>query len=312
MPTSVYFNNQGASREQLLLEDMVIESIRNHGIDVYYIPRESQSSLDELFGDDPVKAFYKAYPVDVYLETFNDFEGNQEFFSKFGLEVQKTARFAIARRTFERFVPTAFREAPKEGDLIWMPVQHKLMEIKFVEQEINFFQFGRGANHGGGASKLGGSNDSLNRFFPYMYGLSVELFKYNGEFFDTGIIDIDEVQNNQAYAIDLTMQAGGAGAFKEFEPIYQGPSLNSATAKAYCARWDAPNRILKVRNVIGTFTSNTMTRGSVSGATWFTTTAPDAMDNVNDPFEDNVRIESEADNILDWTETNPFGSANET
>ena len=55
MPTSVYFNNQNASREQMLLEDMVIESIKNHGIDVYYLPRTSQSVLDSLFGDDPVK-----------------------------------------------------------------------------------------------------------------------------------------------------------------------------------------------------------------------------------------------------------------
>jgi len=309
MPTSVYFNNQGASREQMLLEDMVIESIKNHGIDIYYIPRESQSEFDELFGDDPVKAFYKAFPIDVYLETFNDFEGNQEFFSKFGLEVQKTARFAVARRTFERMLPSGVRIAPKEGDLIWMPVQHKLMEIKFVEQEINFFQFGKGANPG---TKLGGSNDGLNRFFPYMYGLSVELFKYNGEIFDTGIIDVDEVQNNQAYAIDLTLQVGGAGAFREFEPVYQGASLGSATARAICAEWDAPQRILKLRNIKGNFTGNTMIRGAVSLATWFTSGTIDTMENANDPYEDNVRIENEADNILDWTETNPFGSANET
>ena len=140
MGTSHYFNNQAASREQLLIEDMIIESIRNHGIDVFYIPRGSQSALDELFGDDPVKSFTSAYQIEMFLETFNDFEGNQEFFSKFGLEVQKSARVAVARRSFERFIPNDTRSAPKEGDLIWLPSMEKLMEIKFVEQEKNFFQ----------------------------------------------------------------------------------------------------------------------------------------------------------------------------
>ncbi len=103
MAVSVYFNNQGATREQFLVEDLIIESIKNHGIDIYYIPRDSQSSIDELFGDDPVKSFTHAYKIEMYLETFNDFTGNQEFFSKFGLEIQKDAKVAVARRTFEKY-----------------------------------------------------------------------------------------------------------------------------------------------------------------------------------------------------------------
>ena len=108
MGTSVYFNNQRASVEQQLLEDLIIESIRNHGIDVYYIPRDSQSSTDELFGDDPVKTFKNAIKLEVYLESFRDYEGNKEFFSKFGLQIAETARLCIARRTFERLVTKQF------------------------------------------------------------------------------------------------------------------------------------------------------------------------------------------------------------
>ena len=78
MAVSVYFNNQGATQEQLLVEDLVIESIKNHGIDVYYIPRSSRSSLDEIYGDDPVKSFDTAFLLEMYLETFNDFEGNKD------------------------------------------------------------------------------------------------------------------------------------------------------------------------------------------------------------------------------------------
>ncbi len=149
MATSVYFNNQKATVEQHLLEDLIIESIKNHGIDVYYIPRDSQSSIDELFGDDPVKTFSQAFKIEMYLESFQDYEGNKEFFGKFGLEIQETAKLCMARRTFERYVTSASKvtsNVPKEGDLIYLPVQFKLMEIKFVEEEKNFFQLGKDPN----------------------------------------------------------------------------------------------------------------------------------------------------------------------
>jgi hypothetical protein len=281
MPTSVYFNNQNATREQFLVEDLIIESIKNHGIDIYYIPRESRSTIDELMGDDPVKAFYKAYPIDMYLESSNDFEGNQEFFSKFGLEIQKSARVAVARRTFERYVPSALRNVPKEGDLIWMPVQQKLLEIRKVEEEKNFFQAGKVA--------------------PYMYGLNIETFKYNGEFFETGIIEIDAIQDRDSFAVDITLQAGGLATYEVGEIVYQSAALfdyANATVTGYVAHWDKPTRILKVRNIKGTFTANNYIFGKLSGAQWTSVTS-DTMDDANDTF-------------LDWSETNPFGNSNET
>ena len=307
MGTSVYFNNQAASREQLLIEDMIIESIKNHGIDIFYLPRDSQSSLDELFGDDPVKSYTSAYPMEMFLETFNDFEGNQEFFSKFGLEVQKSARVAVARRTFEKYVPTALRNAPKEGDLIWLPSMQKLMEIKFVEQEKNFFQLGRGPSRGGAV----GSYEQLGKYIPYMYELSIELFKYNGEILDTGVLAVDDLPDVHAYGVAYTMQAGGSSSFADHEIVFQGATLSTATAKGYVSSWDLPTRKLIIRNIKGEFLSNTVIKGSTTNASWIMTSG-NTQEDANDPFDDNIRIETEADNILDWSETNPFGSANET
>lgn len=302
MATSVYFNNQGASREQFLVEDMVIESIKNHGIDVYYIPRDSQSSLDELFGDDPVKSFTSAFKLEVYLETFNDFTGNQEFFSKFGLQVEKGLELAIARRTFEKYVPFNTRNTPKEGDLIYLPIQQKLMEIKFVEQEKNFFQLGRSS------SRSSGGLD--NRIMPYMYGLTVETFKYNGEVITTGVPVIDEVADQNAFSVDFTMQAGGTLTFRDSEIVYQGATLASSTARAYVRSWDKTNLKLTLRNIRGEFAANTLVKGNSSNAQW-TMLSGNVQEDATEPFDDNVRIETEADNILDWSETNPFGSSNE-
>lgn len=301
MGTSVYFDNQGATREQFLIEDMVIESIKNHGIDVYYVPRSSQSSIDELFGDDPVKSFTEAYKMEVYLETFNDFQGNQEFFSKFGLQVDKGVELALARRTFEKYIPRQTRNTPKEGDLIFLPVQQKLMEIKFVEQEKNFFQLGRSVGSRGGLD---------NRIMPYMYGLTCETFKYNGELIRTGVASIDAVGENNAFSVEYTMQAGGTSTYTDGEIVFQGSTLATSTARAYVKSWDKVNRKLTLRNIRGAFSLNTLIKGNASGAQW-TLLSGNVQEDATEPFDDNVRIESEGDNILDWTETNPFGSANE-
>ena len=292
MPTSVYFNNQRATVEQQLLEDLIIESIKNHGIDVYYIPRESQSSIDELFGDDPVKSYRHAIKIEMYLETFQDYEGNKEFFSKFGLELQETAKLCMARRTYERLVMRQFPEnhVPKEGDLVYLPVQFKLMEIKFVEEEKNFFQLGR---------------DSKN---PYMYSLTMEAFKYNGELIQTGVTEIDRIANVQAYATEYNLDSGGSGTFTIEEWVYQGTNLANSTARGVVAGWDKPSRKLKLKNVRGVFAAGTDIKGNSSGAIWDLAAATDALNNANfEDIEDNSRVEQEADNILDFSESNPFG-----
>lgn len=292
MVTSVYFNNQKASVEQQLLEDLIIESIKNHGIDIYYIPRESQSSIDELFGDDPVKTFKNAIKIEMYLETFQDYEGNKEFFSKFGLQIAETARLCIARRTFERHITKQYPEThhvPKEGDLIYLPIQYKLMEIKFVEEEKNFFQLGR---------------DSKN---PYMYGLTVEAFKYNGELLQTGVTEIDRISDIRGFGVEHTMNSGGTGTYSKYEWAYQGVSLVTSTARAVVANWDKPNRKLHLKNIRGEFLSNTVIKGNSSGAIWNLGNY-NFMQNINaESIEDNVSIETEADNFLDFSENNPFG-----
>jgi hypothetical protein len=288
MATSVYFNNQNATREQFLVEDLIIESIRNHGIDIYFIPRTSHSILDTLFGDDPVKYFDKAYKIDMYLETFNDFEGQQEFFSKFGLNIDKTAKVAVARRTFERFVPTSVRRLPKEGDLIFLPVQQKLLEIRFVEEEKNFFQLGKVA--------------------PYMYGLSIETFKYNGEFLNTGMEEIDFICDNVAPSImfDVLTNANTSASYVRGEAVYQGADISSATAKGIIANFDRVNLELRVRNIKGTFANGVPAIGATSAAN-FTISTFDPMNNATSEYDDNVLLQTEAYDVLDFSESNPFG-----
>ena len=56
MATSVYFNHFESTPEQNLHQDLIIEAIKNYGIDVYYLPRKFVNE-DLLYGEDTISEF---------------------------------------------------------------------------------------------------------------------------------------------------------------------------------------------------------------------------------------------------------------
>ena len=87
MATNLYFNNFPANQitsEQLLVEDLVIEAMQIHGMDVYYMPRSSGDVVDMIYGEDPLKEYTSAYPLEMYIENVTGMVGEQDFISKFG------------------------------------------------------------------------------------------------------------------------------------------------------------------------------------------------------------------------------------
>ena len=104
MPTNVYFNNFPAEQitsEQLLVEDLVIEAMQIHGMDVYYLPRTSRDSVDMLYGEDTLKQYVTAYPIEMYLENVTGMDGEGDFISKFGLEIRDELSLLVSRRRFK-------------------------------------------------------------------------------------------------------------------------------------------------------------------------------------------------------------------
>lgn len=128
-------------------------------------------SFDHILNEDSLTIFDTAYEMDVYVKSVDGFQGDGDFLSKFGLQIRDSATFTVAFRTFERFVtrltPTIVR--PKEGDLIYLPMNNKFFKITFVEHESVFYQTGA----------------------LQVYDLKCELFEYSNERFETGIYDID-------------------------------------------------------------------------------------------------------------------------
>ena len=95
MATSVYFNNYGAHNEQRLFEDLIVESIKIQGFDAYYLPNDNDVSRDLLYGEDPLKKFTSAFPLEMYLSSALEYTGEKEFFSKFFSNLASSKHFFL-------------------------------------------------------------------------------------------------------------------------------------------------------------------------------------------------------------------------
>jgi len=195
MARNTYFT-QGTSNEQFLLEDLIIESIKIYGNDVFYIPRQLVA-LDNVLGEDRLSQFKEAFELEVYFEDVDAFQGQGHFVQKFGLVVEQSATLVVSRRRWTQLIgqydSTIIPERPCEGDLIYFPLSKGLFEIKFVQHQEPFYQLGN----------------------LYVYKLQVELFQYASEKIDTGVADIDEFESLRSFDPDINPEVHDAGGFGE-------------------------------------------------------------------------------------------------
>tara|TARA_A100001388_G_scaffold93581_1_gene67857 strand:+ start:2800 stop:3924 length:1125 start_codon:yes stop_codon:yes gene_type:complete len=185
MATNLYFS-QKVKSEQNLYEDIVIESLKMYGQDVYYLPRDLVNE-DTILGDDPVSSFNSSHIVEMYIENTEGFEGEGDLFTRFGVEIRDEATFVVSRKRWEDTVKRYDNEItsvrPSEGDLIYLPLSNSLFQITHVEHEMPFYQL---------------SN------LP-VYKLRCQLYEYTGEDLDTGVDTIDDIENKYAYKYILSL-----------------------------------------------------------------------------------------------------------
>lgn len=172
MATSVFFQNYKFHGEQRLHDDLIVEMIKMHGDDMYYIPRQYVNK-DEVYGEDDLSQYNKNYLIEMYIKTYDGFEGDGSFVSKFGLEIRDSVTFTVSKRRFmEEIGDVEGFSRPREGDLIYFPINGRVFEVKFVDTKPFFYPFGD----------------------LYTYDISCELFEYSNEDFDTGIDEVDKIQ----------------------------------------------------------------------------------------------------------------------
>jgi len=285
MATNPHFQHFDATNEQYLVQDLIIESIKIYGHDVYYMPRTLVNE-DTLYSEDTISAFNDAYVVEMYIKNVDGFEGEGDFMSRFGLEIRDQITFSVAQRTFKNLLLDSTYDRPKEGDIIYFPLTKKVFEIRFVEHESVFYQTGA----------------------LQTYDLVCELFQYEDQAIDTGIEDIDKIEREESYSIDVVLDSG-TGTYTTGETIYQGTNLASANTTAEVVSWTLSSKTLRVMNLVGTFnTTYNVVGGSSSASYSFTST--DYQQDKQDTTSDSYKLEIEADAVLDFTESNPFSEGN--
>lgn len=283
MPTSPYFPTyyQGDSGEQNLYQDLADEQIKLFGSDIYYMPR---TILRDYTLDDIVYSkFQTQFQIEMLLENVTGFGDTSEFISKFGLRITDEVKFRVSTRRWDETAGSynlTVNGRPNEGDLLYFPLTTDLYEIKFVERESPFYQFGK----------------------IQFYTMTAEIYEIGSDDISTGVAEIDEIETLFSSAIALTLSVGGTGDFTVGETVTGSTTGITAEVKS----WDSGTRILQVINRTGTFATGEALTGDGSSAVWVVGTFT-TLNNTNSEYDQNLEIELEADNLIDWGEKNPFG-----
>ncbi len=189
-------------QEQSLVEDLIIESIKIYGVDGYYLPR-THVNLDKIYGEDASMLFDDALEMELYIKSFDGFAGQEDFLSKFGLQIDESVTFVVSQKRFTQSLKTSIITEysynmltedgdellsnrndvseydydaivrPREGDIIWVPLLKAMYEIKFTQNIENFYQLGK----------------------LYTYEIRCDRLEYSSERIDTDVTEIDEIED---------------------------------------------------------------------------------------------------------------------
>ena len=290
MATNQYFNKFAFKNEQTLVQDLVDETIKIHGVDMTYIPRVVDD-LDDTLGDAKNVSFTDAREIEMYVENFDGFEGEGEIMSQFGLEIKDEMTVTVSSRRFTSTFKDKNFTSPREGDLIFFPLNNSLFEVNFVEREKNFFSFGK----------------------TFTFQMKCSFFKYTGEDFTTGFDSVDGVTSSAFDQLVVVGLTSGTGEFRDGERghLYTNAAGSITGATIDVIEWDTLTDAATIRVLGGTIGGATLMVGQASGASFGIHTIGATQEYfAKDGLEDNTEIDFEASSFLDFTESDPFSEGN--
>ena len=176
MALNPYFT-QGTTGEQNLVQDLINEQLKMYGVDIFYLPRKYLTT-NSVIREVVQSKFDVAYPLEAYVDNYDEYSGGGNLLSKFGIQSQDEVKLIISRERFENYITPLIQNQddiklstrPKSGDLIWFPLDDRVYEIKDIEYAKPYYQL-----------------QDL-----YVYELYCELFRYEDEVIATGIDEIDD------------------------------------------------------------------------------------------------------------------------
>ena len=290
MATNHYFS-QVVKPEQRLYEDIIIESLKIYGQDVYYLPRDIINE-DTILGEDVQSRYNSSHRVEMYIENVDGFDGEGDLFTKFGVEIRDEATFIVSRTRWKEMVLKYDNEMtgtrPLEGDIIYLELSKSFFKITHVEHESPFYQL---------------SN------LP-TYKLRCEKFEYSDEDFDTGR-DIDAEVEKYAYQYTKIKDSTGPG-FTTGETATQTLADGTITSGEVYSWNDSSNtlKLVHVGNDSGKFTNlvtGIAVLGNDSRAYCTPTSVTEGIESTKTEMNDQFETTATDMSFLDFTESNPFG-----
>lgn len=298
MARNPYFSDKVRS-EQNLYEDLVIESLKVYGQDVYYLPRDLVKE-DKVFGDEVPAKYGSSHKIEMYIENAEGFDGEGDLFTRFGVEIRDEATFVVSRRRWTQQVGRMDNQVtsvrPLEGDLIYLPLSKSLFQIQHVEHEQPFYQL---------------SN------LP-VFKLRATLYEYNDEDLDTGVAEIDKIEDDNAYTTILTLNTAGIDTrhLGGNQTVRQTLS-DGAVMTGEVAVWDDVNdqiHLIHIGSSDGTYrqfnTAGTISfvnrPGGIADSD-YSLVGTVQEDLKNAPNAQNSDFSTDILDFVDFTEDNPFG-----
>ena len=242
MPLSPFFLN-GSPSEQRLVQDLVNEHLQLFGQDVLYLPRKIINQ-NTVIREITASKFDDSFRLEAYLVNVDGFGTPSDVLTKFGVRDQDEVTLVVSKERYDDFIapfmklfPESERlnaQTPNEGDLIYLPLDNALFEIKYIERKVPFYQ--------------------LNELF--MYEFRCEIFEpedevidlpdgltdKNGEDVDDGIItrgniitlqlEKDDSQNAQAY-VSLASTVPGVKSIQRISLIDDGNYKGTPTVTIF-------------------------------------------------------------------------------
>ena len=148
MPLSPFFLN-GSPSEQRLVQDLVNEHLKLFGQDVLYLPRKIVNQ-DTVIREIQSSKFDDSFRIEAYLVNTDGFGTPSDVLTKFGVREQDELTLVVSKERYDDFItpfinlfPESERvnaKSPHEGDLIYLPLDNGLFEIKYIERKVPFYQ----------------------------------------------------------------------------------------------------------------------------------------------------------------------------
>lgn len=169
------------------MDDLNVEAVQIFGINCFYVAR-TLTNFDRMMMTDDQSDYSNAWMLEIFLDSFQGFSGDGDFMSKFiGHEIRDQIKFSFSRRRFHDEIGKELQTTrPREGDLIFFPFPSnaKCFQIKYVDQTPVFYQLGQ----------------------LYLWSITCELFEYSNETFNTGVPEIDRLQQRSINIFDWAIR----------------------------------------------------------------------------------------------------------